>query len=704
MTEVYMEITGAVATARKVGPLTAGMVGVPVVFSFSPEWQELNLLAVFRAGEEKKDNEIKEGRSVIPSEVLTQPGQMLCIGVEGRSKDGALVIPTVWAEVGRILDGAQAANDPALAPTPTQFERFMEGLEQVDEKLRESLRQAKESGAFNGTSVTHRWEGTTLEVTSASGTSRADLKGEPGYTPVKGVDYFTEAEKQAWENMTADTVRYTAQNLTEVQKSQARENIGVEFGDKVVLEELLPLTDAALDVDPSPANYPETYFPKIDIVVGETYVVHFNGQEYELVAYGDEWAQMIGRMPSQTPFVFGNAKLSSSPDETCLQTIPGIEKVTVSIHRKVPTTEKIDPRFLPEGVPYVEHGEMVEILPETTLTSYSGNPRTFDTPWGITPGKTYAVNFNGAEYKCEAFAYKIPDTSFTVTLLGDCSHSFDVPATGEPFGIMEMDAETGAAMGMPDWRVVVQQHVSTEKYDFTISVAEVSETIHKLPGKFLPEGVPYLEPGEAVEILPACQPTYIAEEESFMITEGAPVLSAGETYIVNWNGTEYTCVGQDFSVMMPGAVYVGNGSILEMTDTGEPFVILSASENGTQMMGAMSFEGITELTLSIKAVRQTVHPVDLRCLPGVLDVTVDVSDMDNMTANKNSEEIWQAVKAGKTVFLYFAGYVCSFIGYVPGRCAVFAYPFLQLTSGEVDGIDSLKGVIVKPDGSVKTET
>lgn len=47
-----------------------------------------------------------------------------------------------------------------------------------------------------GASATHRWDGTTLTITSASGTSSANLKGDPGkdgapgYTPVKGVDYF----------------------------------------------------------------------------------------------------------------------------------------------------------------------------------------------------------------------------------------------------------------------------------------------------------------------------------------------------------------------------------------------------------------------------------------------------------------------------------------------------------------------------------
>lgn len=126
-----------------------------------------------------------------------------------------------------------------------------------------ALAQAKESGEFNGAdgqpgkdgspgkdgvSVTHSWNGTILTVTSASGTSSADLKGEKGdtgaqgpqgeqgiqgekgdtgatgaagpkgdkgdpgekgqdgYTPVKGVDYCTEADK-------AELVRLVIESL-----------------------------------------------------------------------------------------------------------------------------------------------------------------------------------------------------------------------------------------------------------------------------------------------------------------------------------------------------------------------------------------------------------------------------------------------------------------------------------------------------------
>lgn len=72
----------------------------------------------------------------------------------------------------------------------------------IREAFETALQQAKDSGEFDGedgadgVSVTHSWVGTKLVVTSASGTSSADLKGEKGntgeagYTPKKGVDYF----------------------------------------------------------------------------------------------------------------------------------------------------------------------------------------------------------------------------------------------------------------------------------------------------------------------------------------------------------------------------------------------------------------------------------------------------------------------------------------------------------------------------------
>ncbi len=99
------------------------------------------------------------------------------------------------------------------------------GNNELSSAIDEALLIAKESGAFkgetgaqgakgaDGTSATHRWSGTTLYVTSASGTSSANLKGdtgaagkdglpgadgkngEDGYTPRRGTDYWTDADK-----------------------------------------------------------------------------------------------------------------------------------------------------------------------------------------------------------------------------------------------------------------------------------------------------------------------------------------------------------------------------------------------------------------------------------------------------------------------------------------------------------------------------
>lgn len=68
----------------------------------------------------------------------------------------------------------------------------------AEQGIESALEDAKASGEFDGkdgVSATHSWNGTTLTVTSASGTSSANLRGDDGYTPVKGTDYWTDADK-----------------------------------------------------------------------------------------------------------------------------------------------------------------------------------------------------------------------------------------------------------------------------------------------------------------------------------------------------------------------------------------------------------------------------------------------------------------------------------------------------------------------------
>lgn len=71
---------------------------------------------------------------------------------------------------------------------------------ELSNAINTALAQAKESGEFDG----------------------AD--GEDGYTPVKGTDYFTEADKEEFLS-DIEAVRYVDQNLTDAQKEQTRKNI-----------------------------------------------------------------------------------------------------------------------------------------------------------------------------------------------------------------------------------------------------------------------------------------------------------------------------------------------------------------------------------------------------------------------------------------------------------------------------------------------
>lgn len=60
-------------------------------------------------------------------------------------------------------------------------------FEDLTEEQKESLKGADGKDGKDGTSVTHSWNGTTLTITSAAGTSSVDLKGERGEQGIQGL-------------------------------------------------------------------------------------------------------------------------------------------------------------------------------------------------------------------------------------------------------------------------------------------------------------------------------------------------------------------------------------------------------------------------------------------------------------------------------------------------------------------------------------
>lgn len=108
--------------------VTSGSVNVyDVLFDFSQEWNGLTRTAVFKAAGSEQVSVLLDGsdQCTIPWETLSSQGRQLTVGVYGtRGED--IVLPTIWASLGTILEGARPGPD-ARPPTPDLWEQALDG-------------------------------------------------------------------------------------------------------------------------------------------------------------------------------------------------------------------------------------------------------------------------------------------------------------------------------------------------------------------------------------------------------------------------------------------------------------------------------------------------------------------------------------------------------------------------------------------------
>lgn len=126
-----------------------------------------------------------------------------------------------WIEIPAIVgpkgDPGEKGEPGSFATLTEEEKLLLKGADGKDGKDGADGKDGEDG--TDGTPCTHRWSGTTLYVTSASGTSSANLKGEQGdkgeqgekgdkgdkgdtgdngeagYTPLRGTDYWTDADK-----------------------------------------------------------------------------------------------------------------------------------------------------------------------------------------------------------------------------------------------------------------------------------------------------------------------------------------------------------------------------------------------------------------------------------------------------------------------------------------------------------------------------
>lgn len=163
MTSITVEVTGAHAQASSSGLLTSGMVGVPVTFIFDEVWDGLIKTALFRAGGTTVGVHEMSDRVQMPWEVLEKQNCTLYVGVCGMSEDGTLVIPTVWAQVGTVMPGADPDATPGADPTLPVWKQTLD-IARGAEQMAMDVYMDAQAGMFDG------------------------------YSPVRGIDYWTDAD------------------------------------------------------------------------------------------------------------------------------------------------------------------------------------------------------------------------------------------------------------------------------------------------------------------------------------------------------------------------------------------------------------------------------------------------------------------------------------------------------------------------------
>lgn len=234
--------SGAEGRITRTDVLTAGMVGRQMRLEFSSEWEGLNKTAVFSNGEITRDAVCSGDTVTIPAEVLTQPLKKLLIGVYGVSGGGAVAIPTVRVDGPVILPGADPSGDPGLDPELpiwSQIQAQIGDLDDLNTQARDTLVDAINEAmtvaeGITGTTFTPRvslegvitWTndgnlanpepvnimgpqgpGPVVEVGALAGGHRIRIisnnkvsqfdvmDGADGYTPVFGVDYWTQEQQ-----------------------------------------------------------------------------------------------------------------------------------------------------------------------------------------------------------------------------------------------------------------------------------------------------------------------------------------------------------------------------------------------------------------------------------------------------------------------------------------------------------------------------
>ena len=141
-------------------PLTSGMVGQPIHFEYSHDFDGLTLTAVFTDGKNTVNVVNPGSECIIPLEVLTTVGATVQVGIYAVRGD-ELVIPTVYATIGVVLRGANPNEGSSGSPTIPMWSQIQEIIGDLNDleteaknNLVAAINEAAQTGSGGDASMT----------------------------------------------------------------------------------------------------------------------------------------------------------------------------------------------------------------------------------------------------------------------------------------------------------------------------------------------------------------------------------------------------------------------------------------------------------------------------------------------------------------------------------------------------------------------
>lgn len=260
---------------------------------------------------------------------------------------------------------------------------------------------------------------------------------------------------------------------------------------------------------------------------------------------------------------------------------------------KVPKPLTYD--YMPEGYP-TKSVQTTTLMEEQELAFTLSNGfymAPITSALELVVGQTYTVNWDGTEYECVGAVFN------SMPILGNLSIVGEGDDTGEPF---VYGYNTKLHSGIFATLDTAASH--------TISVKTVTEVITPMAYDYMPEGYPK-KTLRTVTLMAEQEVAFAFDSKKGVyaarLTE-APAIAKGQTYTVNWDGTEYECV----CGINRSNPYLGNLSIVGAgDDTGVPFIYNGSEAGG----GFATLDTSASHTISVKRIEETVTPMAEEFIP-----------------------------------------------------------------------------------------